>query len=378
MQEEEKKLPMKNLIILILIAIFTYWGLNNYQIIFNIVNTIFKVFFPFLLGGVFAFILNIPMSKIERLFSKLAKGRRSKKIVRIISIILSILFFASIIGIVSFLLIPELVENIESLMDVIPTIIGNIETFFLELVDKYPELQVEMENTFNNMQNANGIISNILNYIINGAIGFIGSLISGFITLFTALVFSIYMLSQKEHLIRIFKKILYASCKRKNANYISKVLALTNKTFNNFISGQCVDAIILGCIIFIASLIFEFPYAIIISVLTSITALIPIFGALIAMVVGAILIVITDPFQALIFIIVFLVVQQLEENFIYPRVVGGSVGLAPIWALLAITVGGSLFGIIGMLVGLPLASVTYAIISGNVNNRLKEKEIEIS
>lgn len=378
MKEKDESLNVKKLITVVLVGIFTYWGLNNLTIIGKVLGRIISVFMPFILGGAIAFVLNIPMSKIEKALNKLGKGRKGKKAIRIISIILALFFFISIIGIVSFLLIPELVENIESLMDNIPVIVANVENFALELVDKYPELQVEMEKTFNDMQNANGLISGALNYIVNAAINFIRSIVSGFITIFTAIIFSIYMLAQKEHLIRIGRKMVYAVFKKKNARYISNVLALTNKTFNSFISGQCVEAIIIGVLIFVASLIFKFPYALIISVLTSITALIPIFGALIAMLVGALLIVINNPLQALIFVIVFLVVQQIEENFIYPRVVGASVGLAPLWTLLAITVGGSLFGVIGMLVCLPLASVAYAVIKGNVNEKLKEKEIEIS
>lgn len=378
MKEKDESLNVKKLITVVLVGIFTYWGLNNLTIIGKVLGRIISVFMPFILGGAIAFVLNIPMSKIEKALNKLGKGRKGKKAIRIISIILALFFFISIIGIVSFLLIPELVENIESLMDNIPVIVANVENFALELVDKYPDLQVEMEKTFNDMQNANGLISGALNYIVNAAINFIRSIVSGFITIFTAIIFSIYMLAQKEHLIRIGRKMVYAVFKKKNARYISNVLALTNKTFNSFISGQCVEAIIIGVLIFISSLIFKFPYALIISVLTSITALIPIFGALIAMLVGALLIVINNPLQALIFVIVFLVVQQIEENFIYPRVVGASVGLAPLWTLLAITVGGSLFGVIGMLVCLPLASVAYAVIKGNVNEKLKEKEIEIS
>ena len=152
---------------------------------------------------------------------------------------------------------------------------------------------------------------------------------------------------------------------------------MTNKTFSKFISGQCLEAVIVGILMFIAFSLFKFPYALIIAVLTAITALIPIFGALIAMVVGAILIGLNNPMQVILFIIVFLVIQQIEGNLIYPKVVGKSVGLSPIWTLLSITVGGNLFGIPGMLLGLPIASIVYAFIKSTVNNRLKEKQIEI-
>ena len=369
---------LKNWIILILIAVFSYWGLNNLNVITDTLKTVYNVFLPFILGGILAFILNIPTAKIETFLKNHTKKNTSKELIRVISIALSLLLFLIIIIFIAFLLIPELIENIELLMNNIPGLISNIENFILDLLDKYPDIQTEIKNIFTQTGNVSDVVSNILNYIVNGAIGFIGSLVSSFITIFTALIFSIYMLSQKEYLKRGSKKIIYATMRKEHANKLIEVGNLTNKTFSKFISGQCVEAIILGCIIFFVSLIWRFPYALIIAVLTAVTALIPIFGAFIAMIIGVILIGITSPIQAIFFIIVFLVVQQIEGNFIYPKVVGKSVGLSPMWTLLAITVGGNLLGIPGMLIGLPLASVAYALIKKFINDKLKEKEIKIS
>ena len=263
-------------------------------------------------------------------------------------------------------------------MNSIPILITKIENFILDLLDKYPDIQKEISNMFAQSGNVSDIISNILNYLINIAVSFISSLVSSFITLFTALIFSIYMLTQKEYLISGIKKVLYVAIDDQHANKLVEIGSLANKTFSKFISGQCLEAIILGCIMFVAFNLFRFPYALIIAVLTAVTALIPIFGAIIAMIVGAILIGINDPIQALIFVIVFQVIQQIEGNLIYPKVVGASVGLSPLWTLLAITVGGNLFGIPGMLLGLPIASVAYAIFKELVNNKIREKEIKIS
>nr|MDE6141605.1 AI-2E family transporter [Bacilli bacterium] len=238
------------------------------------------------------------------------------------------------------------------------------------------DLQVKINELFAK-DNLSVITTGILNYVANGLIGLIGGLISGIVTLFTAIIFSIYILCQKEYLQNCGKKLLEAYVPRKRANKIKDVVKLSSDTFSKFISGQCLEAIILGLILFGALIFFKFPYALIISVLTSITALIPIFGAVIAMVVGAILIAIENPLQALMFMIVFQVVQQIEGNFIYPRVVGKSVGLSPMWTLLSITVGGSLFGVMGMLVGLPLASIMYALIRSDVNNRILKKKDEV-
>ena len=377
MKMKKDILEMRKWIILILIAIFSYWGLNNFDKLLGVINTGYKVLEPFILGGVIAFVLNILVNKIEKYLNKWIKNRKFK-LVRFISIILSLLIFILVIVFTAFLLIPELIENIQMLMGNVPGLIGDAQNSILNLLDKYPDIQNEISKMFAESGNVSTIISNVLNYFITGAIGFIGSLVSSFIAIFTAIIFAIYMLAQKEYLIRGTKKVLYSLLNKKRADKLVEIGTLANKTFSKFISGQCLEAIILGGLMFIAFTISGFPYALMLAVLTAITSLIPIFGALIAMVIGAILIGIGDPVQAIIFVIVFQVVQQIEGNFIYPRVVGASVGLSPLWTLLAITVGGNLFGISGILLGLPVASVLYALIKELVNGRLKNKAIKIS
>ena len=368
---------IKKWIILIVIAAFTFWGINNFSEVTHLLGTIYNVFFPFILGGILAFILNVVMVVLESKLKKVIKKDNKQKLIRVVSITLSCIIFLLIICLVAFLLIPKLVENIELLIKNIPSIVDKIEEYLLEVSQKFPDLQKQIKELFLKTENTSSIISNVLNYFVNGAIGFISNLVSGFITVFTAIIFSIYMLSQKEYLMRGAKKILFAVTSKPKANKIMEVASLANKTFSKFISGQCVEAVILGSLIFIILLIGKFPYALIIGVLTAITALIPIFGAIIAMVIGAILIAITSPMKALVFIAIFLVVQQIEGNFIYPKVVGKSVGLSPMWTLLSITVCGNLFGIGGMLLGLPLASVIYAVVRARVNDILEEKKIEI-
>lgn len=377
MKMKKDILEMRKWIILILIAIFSYWGLNNFDKLLGVINTGYKVLEPFILGGAIAFVLNILVNKIEKYLDKWMKKRRPK-LVRFMAIILSLLIFILVIVFTAFLLIPELIENIQMLMGSIPGLISDAQNSILKLLDKYPDIQSEISKMFAESGSVSTIISNVLNYFITGAIGFIGSLVSSFITIFTAIIFAIYMLAQKEYLIRGTKKVLYSLLNKKHADKLVEIGILANKTFSKFISGQCLEAIILGGLMFIAFTISGFPYALMLAVLTAITSLIPIFGALIAMVIGAILIGIGNPVQAIIFVIVFQVVQQIEGNFIYPRVVGASVGLSPLWTLLAITVGGNLFGIPGILLGLPVASVLYALIKELVNGRLKNKAIKIS
>ena len=368
-----KKEEMRKWITLIIIAVFSYWFATNIDLILNILTKLVTALKPFILGLITAFILNIPMTKIENILNKVIKNDKGK--VRIISILISLVIFISIIGFVLLLLIPEIIESIENLIKIAPSIINDIETWTINLLDKYPDLQIEIQKIFDKV-NLDTIVPSTLNYIVNGTITFLTNLVSGIITTFTAVVFSIYILSQKEYIIEGTKKLMNAYLPVKIQTRTIEIGRLSNQTFSKFISGQCVEAIILGSIFFVVLSILRFPYALIISVLTTITALIPIFGAMIAMAVGAVLIAIESPLQAAIFIVIFQVIQQIEGNFIYPKVVGKSVGLSPMWTLFAITIGGSLFGIIGMLTFLPIASICYALLKDDVSKKIEEKLLD--
>lgn len=368
-----KKEEMRKWITLIIIAVFSYWFATNIDLILSILTKLLTALKPFILGLITAFILNIPMTKIENILNKLIKNDKGK--VRIISIVISLVIFISIIGFVLLLLIPEIIESIENLIKIAPSIINDIETWTINLLDKYPDLQLEIQKIFDKV-NLDTIVPSTLNYIVNGTITFLTNLVSGIITTFTAVVFSIYILSQKEYIIEGTKKLMNAYLPTKIQTRTIEIGRLSNQTFSKFISGQCVEAIILGTIFFVVLSILRFPYALIISVLTTITALIPIFGAMIAMAVGAVLIAIESPLQAAIFIVIFQAIQQIEGNFIYPKVVGKSVGLSPMWTLFAITIGGSLFGIIGMLTFLPIASICYALLKDDVSKKIEEKLLD--
>lgn len=374
---ELNKKNMEKIIILIAFGIGLYSLINSIPVIWEFIKHIFHLMFPFVLGGVFAFILNIPMTKIENFITEKQENSKIKLPARAISIILSLAIFIGVILGICFLLIPELIENIQLLLKNIPAFIENIQVWVLELVENYPEIQKQIADVFKDTANFNNIMVNVLNYVINGSLSFITNIVSSIFTVFTALVFAIYMLSQKEYLLKGIKKLMYAYMKKEHVEKIMSIGSLANKTFSKFISGQCVEAVILGCIFFVILTVLRFPYALIISVLTSVTALIPMFGALIAMVIGALLIAVTNPIQALLFILVFQIIQQIENNFIYPKVVGKSVGLASIWTLMAVILGGSLMGITGMVIGLPLASILYAILREETNERLENKKIKI-
>lgn len=374
---ELNKKNMKKLMILISFGIILFWVLNNLTVIFAFISHFLHLLYPFILGAIIAFILNIPMTKIEKFIKKHQKNKNSKLPVRTISITLSLVIFVGFILLISLLLIPELIENIQLLIKNIPGFIEKIQELILDLVSSYPEIKLKIEEVFKNTTNVNNIMVTVLNYVINGSLSFITSLVTSVFTLFTAVVFAIYVLSQKEYLNRGVKKLMYAYMKKEHVDKVMEIATLSNKTFSKFISGQCVEAIILGTIFFITLSLLRFPYALIISVLTTVTALIPMFGAMIAMLVGALLISVTSVWQALLFIVVFQVIQQIENNFIYPKVVGKSVGLASMWTLMAVILGGSILGITGMIIGLPLASILYAILRNETNEKLKDKKVKI-
>lgn len=368
------KNDIKRLVLLIGIGVLAYLLISNIEFVIGIIGKLFSALKPFILGIALAFILNIPMTKIENSLIKLQKNNKKKVSTRGISITLSLIIFVLLLVFISFGLVPELANNIEALIKSIPSIISEAQVYLTELLSEYPEIQEQIITVFNNNTNLDDILMKLLDYIVNSSISFISSLINSLVTIFTALVFAIYMLAQKEYLIKGLKKIVKAYLPENRHNRVMGIAKLTNITFTKFVSGQCLEAVILGCIFFVVLTVFRFPYALLISVLVTITALIPIFGALIAMVVGAILIATVNPLQALLFIGIFLLIQQIEGNVIYPRVVGKSVGLSPIWTLLAVSVGGSLFGIVGMLVGLPLASILYALFKKDVSIRLHEEK----
>lgn len=243
------------------------------------------------------------------------------------------------------------------------------------MVKDYPEVQNKIKDLFLNTGNVNDILMNILNYLINGSINFVSSFVNSVVTIFTAFVFAVYMLLQKENLMNGAKTVLKAYLGDKKSKKVTEIGKLANDVFSKFVSGQCLESVILGLIFFVILSICGFPYSLLISVLVAITSLIPFFGAFIALVIGAILIATQSFTQAIIFVLIFLVTQQIENNLIYPKVVGKSVGLSPLWTLLAITVGGSIFGIVGMIIGLPIASILSVLLKKDVKARINKRNL---
>lgn len=373
---ELNKKNMKNLILLIVFAVLFYVGVQRIENLAAGILFVCRVVFPFILGGALAFILNIPMSFLEeKLFHKVKK----KKFVRPVCLVCSILFGVAVIQVVLVVVLPEVATTFSSISK-------NIEAFLPKLqrwaIDTFPDSK-QVTSWIQSIEfNWDKIIQTAINFLKNGAGNVLNStftvaktVINSLMNFFVAFVFACYILLQKEKLSVQIKKVLYAFLPLKAVDKTLEVASLSYKTFSSFVTGQCLEAVILGTMFFIVMSILRFPYALLVGVVIAFTALIPIFGAFIGCVIGTFLMLVSNPMQAVAFVILFLVLQQIEGNLIYPHVVGGSVGLPSIWVLVAVTVGGSLMGVVGMLIFIPLSSVVYALFREVVYKRLKERGI---
>ena len=370
------KKNMKNLMILIVFAVLVLVGVQRIENLAAGFVFLMRIVFPFILGGAMAFILNIPMHFLEgRVFAKVKK----KKLVRPVSLVLSILFVVAILQIVLVVVIPEIAATFAGISKNIEAFLPKLEQWLTEAFPDSEQLELWIESLEFNWDK---ILQSAVNFLKNGAGNVLSStvtvaktVISTLMNFFVGFVFACYILLQKEKLSVQVKKVLYAFLPRHAVEKTLQVAALSYKTFSNFVTGQCLEAVILGTMFFVSMSILHFPYALLVGVLIAFTALIPIFGAFIGCVLGTFLILVSNPVQAIGFVILFFVLQQVEGNLIYPHVVGGSVGLPSIWVLVAVTVGGSLMGVVGMLIFIPLSSVLYALFKGWVHKRLEDRGI---
>ena len=357
-------------------------ALWKFDVVLDVLKTIWQIVFPFILGGAIVFVINVPMSFLEKkIFENVKKENKAvKKLARPVSLLLTIVLVVGVIALVMIGVIPQLTKTMGTLMinitDFIPQIKIWIRDFFhdnreiMKLVD-----QVQF-NPDQAIRWGISLLGNGAGNMMNTTVSAVGSVVSGLATFFIAFSFACYVLFQKEKLHVQIRKVLFAFLPKQKADAFLKVCSLTYRTFANFLTGQCLEAVILGCMFGVTVSVLRMPYALLIGVLIAFTALIPIFGAFIGCAVGSFLIFMVSPKQAIIFIIVFLVLQQIEGNLIYPHVVGESVGLPSIWVLAAVTIGGNLMGIVGMLVFIPLLSVVYTIFRKVVYQRLKKRHIK--
>lgn len=362
---------IRGLIVFAVIVVVAGW---NYRSLFALAMRLIGFVSPFLLGGVMAFILNVPMRRIE----KMLPVKEESRLRRPFSLCLTLVFVVGVLLLVIFVVMPQLFETILSLQNSIPAFLASVkeeaERLFAqnpEIADYINSIQIDWKAF---LEGVVGFLSTGAGSVLSSTVSAAMSIINGVTSFVIALVFAIYILLQKETLSRQFQKLMKAFLPEAVMVRTLEILKLVSETFSNFLAGQCLEAVILGSMFFLTLSVFRLPYGLLIGVLIAFTALIPMFGAFIGCAIGAFLMLMVKPLDAVIFLIIFFVLQQVEGNFIYPHVVGNSVGLPSIWVLVAVTIGGSAMGIVGMLVFIPLCSVVYAILREIVNGRLEKKK----
>lgn len=380
---EQNKFP-RHILGIVVLALLLYWGLHHPSQVLLVLSTLAAIIAPLLAGSAIAFIVNVPLRLLERNWGKLwgkATGKTlAEELKRPVCLVLSVLIVFGVIFALFFIVGPSLKESVTNFVSMVPRHLATLEGWWKILTDflsQYgvvlPGFNLDLERLYDTAIN---FFTNYGYAVMDTTIGITTSIFSVIVNIVLSFVFSLYMLAQKETLARQVTRLVRAVLPEKRANWLLDVASLTNRTFFNFITGQLTEAVILGFLCFVGMTLFRMPYAPVVSVLIGFTALIPIFGAFIGVGIGTFLILLTNPIQAIWFLVFILILQQLEGNLIYPRVVGKSVGLPGIWVLAAVTVGGNAFGLLGMILSVPVCSVLYALLRQQVTVRLTEKGLD--
>ena len=374
------KKTVRNIFMVALGAIAFYWVLHETDQFKTLWAGLVDVLSPFVLGAAIAFIMNVPMRAIERQLTFVHKDGLRRTLAIILTFVMIVLVIAGVI----LLLIPQITETIQALIPKLMEFFLRVESHLLDFLNENPQLLEWVSNTTGLqsfdwsglIQKAVTMLKNSVSLIATGAFSAVGGVTSALVDIVIGLVFSLYCLARKEILARQGRRILYAFLPEHFCDESIRVMRLTNSTFSNFISGQCLEALILGCLFAVAMAILKLPFIPLISVLIAVTALVPIVGAFVGCILGTFFILVNDPLQALIFVAMFLVLQQIEGNLIYPKVVGTSIGLPGMWVLVAVTIGGDLMGVAGMLIMIPISSVLYTLLREFTIKRVTDRQID--
>lgn len=373
------KKTLRNIFLCVLGCIVLYWILSDTDRVARLLKGIWKIASPFVIGAAIAFVFNVPMRSVERQIM----GFKQTGLRRALAIILTFVLIATIVTFVVVLLIPQIQQTVETLVARLPDFVMREAENIMKFLDEHPQVKawvlertdLESINWANVIEKVVSIAGDWITKILDGVVGAIGSVTSGVVNAFVSIAFAIYAVGRKEILARQGRRLAYSILPERAADEMIRVFRLTNRTFSNFISGQCLEACILGGLFAISMLILDMPYIPLVSVIIAVTALVPIVGAFLGCFMGALFILVESPLQAFTFILMFLVLQQIEGNLIYPRVVGTSIGLPGMWVLAALTIGGELMGVGGMLVMIPLTSVMYALLREFTEKRVAERGI---
>lgn len=378
---EKKKEYKKWVVQCIFLTAILILILQKFSVIVDFLKNIWGIAFPLILGAVIAYILNLLMSKLEKLYFPNSEQKIVKKSRRIVCMILSILIVAGILILVIQLVVPELVRAFGLIAEMAPEYFEKLGIWILGYLETFPDIERSIQNAIENLSiNWEELFRNLLGYatsgvsgIVNSTLSFVIFLVGGVVNFVIALIFALYILISKEKLLTQVKKICRAYLSDKMRKKIEDICYIANDTFSSFIIGQVTEAVILGGLCAAGMLLLRFPYAAMTGAFIGVTALIPIVGAYLGAGVGAFMILTEDPMQAVLFLVFIVILQQLEGNIIYPKVVGSSIGLPGLWVLAAVTIGGGLSGILGMLLSVPVAATVYKLVRKDVNERVEKK-----
>ena len=363
-------------------VVLLYWGLNHLGFLGSSLSSLYSIVAPFLLGLAIAFVANVLLRALEKIWDKLF-GRLNisllNKIKRPCCITFCGLLLIGAVFALLFMIIPEFKSTIISFVNMMPQYMVELKGWWADLVEFAAKYNIVLPKLdLNNLNEAMNLLSetikNVDGQFVGKTIEITMGIVAGIFNMVLGIVFAIYVLAQKEKLGANFKKAMYAFFPEKKVDSFLDFVQLTGRTFTNFVTGQLTEACIIGVLCFLGMCLFGMPYASVISVLVGVTALIPIFGAFIGTGIGALMILMVEPIRAVWFVVFIIVLQQLEGNLIYPRVVGKSVGLPGIWVLAAVTIGGNLWGIVGMLLSVPICAVLYCLLRREVVRRTKQKQ----
>lgn len=361
-----KKLMWQIILLVVLCAAFV-WAINNPAIVSAAFFYVAKVAAPLLLGGSIAFIINLPMKKLEWLFDKIFEKFNKTmpfKLKRGISLILSTIFIIGALVALIFVIVPQVIQTVRDFLELLPGYLQTFEVHLKELSDYLSKVDInipQFDINTDKILSALGFVSEKGQAVVDNTISVTASVFSGLFNFFLAFTFSIYLLLSKEKVFNRLRIATYAIFNKKWADFIANIVNRTDRAFSNFITGQLAEAVILGTLCYIGMKIFHFPQAGLISIIVGVTAIIPVFGAWIGAFLGAFIVLLTSPLSTLWFLLFLIILQQLETNIIYPKVVGSSVGLPGILVLASVTVGGNILGVAGMIVAVPLCSVIYSV-----------------
>lgn len=378
------KKDITNICKIVAFGVVLYWALGNIQLISNIFHTLAGILKPFIIGIAIAFIVNIPMNIFEkRLFKTRKKDKKGKRIIeekpsklkRIASILLALIIIIAVIVVITYLVVPEVIDVISEMISYLPELLTDSKNIISELANKHPEVSDTLATLQSNLENINSEmmknLTTIGTTIVTSSFGVISSTVKGVLNTVIAIIFAIYILLGKEKIFESLKKILYAFVKKDMADKIYKIAKISKESFYNFVTGQFTECLILGTLCAIGMLILKMPYAATVGALVAVTAFIPIVGAFIGGFIGVVLLLPIAFEKALAFLIFFIILQQIEGNVIYPKVVGNKVGLPGIIVLIAVTIGSAIGGIVGMVICLPITSVLYTLLNEFVEKKNK-------